>query len=1052
MVLRRRRPALVAAALCCALVPAAQASAKSAPPLQRGYEGPGAAPDPRTPEVEPEPAPPPPEPEGPVDADGDGVLDIDEEPTEDEGFDGFEIVDLTEDEEALEKELAVESKEVKGDSGTIKGTVRDGVTGDPIIAAYVEAVGTEYRTKTGPNGEYTLELPPGTYKIRIRTDESQPRQFDAVAVAANESQDLSTDLEPLEGAGQTVVVEAEMNKESAGARLLQRKEATETRDIMSRDEIAKSGGGSTSNVAKKIVGVSLVGGRFIFVRGLGHRYGNTFFDRARVPSPEPELRTVPLDIFPTAALSAINVQKTFTPDIPADFAGGSVQLESREVPDELVFELGAEIGANTATTFRDYVTNGGFGAYDAFGFGNIPRGLPSEIPRDMRAGRGVRDENFEPVYTDEQIAAQGRAMYTDTKVRPRDLAPPNFGFKATLGYGTDLKNEGKIGFLLAAAYKNELQTRRDWLLRQYTVTREGGEPVLQTGTPRVDYRGTQTTNTVAWNTVGLLQYDVNKNNRLELLGFYSREAEDETRAFEGFARNVSGAERVRATRLRYIMRSIMLSRLGGSHEIPEANGLIVDWFGSFSQAKRDDPAIRGMTFVDAGGRGEFVVATGNNTGQQQFLDLNDYTESGSLNFTLPFKQWKQLGAKVKTGFWAEGKQREFVSRRFTFLVANGLNDVVPTGTGNVINDSTIGSGLSAGAGGTRPFYLQEQTQPTDSYEANQEIYAGYGLVELPFVRWFKVAGGVRFEGSNIFVNSFDPFDQSDNPFSQPTTVVDRDFLPSVSLIFSPTDKQNVRISGTRTLARPEFRELAPFEFTDFVGGGGVLGNPDLVSTKIWNADLRWEWFPSAREVVAASLFYKHFDEPIERIVRPDGSVQDTTFRNADAANSVGVEFEGRKNLEFIWKKLSDVSVGLSVAYIYSRVVLRPSCDPAMMECDNQDLDVSTSRERPMQDQSPYDINAYLSYDNDDIGTSARIVYDVEGPRIDAVGGLGLPDIYFMPYHDLNFVFSQRLPRGWTLNAAIENIANSEIRFEQSDAVYERFRIGTTFILGLEYKI
>ena len=181
-----------------------------------------------------------------------------------------------------------------------------------------------------------------------------------------------------------------MNRESEGARLLQRKESAAARDIMSRDTIQKSGSGSTASVAVRIVGATVIDGKYLFVRGLAHRYGNTLFDGARVPSPEPDIRTVPLDIFPTGALSAINVQKTFTPDVPGDFAGGSVQLESREIPKKALLELSARVGANTATTFRPILHEGGFPGADAFGFGNLPRGLPSEIPTSYPARSAPR--------------------------------------------------------------------------------------------------------------------------------------------------------------------------------------------------------------------------------------------------------------------------------------------------------------------------------------------------------------------------------------------------------------------------------------------------------------------------------------------------------------------------------------------------------------------------------------------------------------------------------------------------------------------------------------
>ncbi len=1024
-----------------------------APSLRRDYKGPETSPPPEPGDVEvvaPAPsegadppsedvapptqgAPAPvleePEPEPPT------VADVAVE--EDEGDFGFEFVDLTEDEEALAEELKVETKKVRGKAGTVTGLVLDAKTGEPLIGAYVEAIDTEYKTKTDVQGNYTLELPVGTWEIRVRADANEPRRISNVVVEDGATQTLNSELRPLEGAGQTVVVQAEMNRESEAARLQQRKQSSAARDLMSRDEIAKSGGGSTSAVARRIVGVTVVGGRYLFVRGLGHRYVNTLFDGARVPSPEPELRTVPLDIFPSSALSAINVQKTFTPDVPGDFAGGSVQLESREVPDDLLVSVGADVGANTATTFRQMLTNGSFAA-DAFGFGNIPRRLPGVLPTDTAASRGVLDENYQPVYSPEEIESFGDAMYTDTRMRSAK-APPNFGANATVGYGFKPHGEeSKLGVLWTAQYKNEHQTHRfDTPIRQYPIE----------GEPGVDYGGLRTRNTVAWSTAGLAKYDINKQHRLELLGFYSREAEDETRRLDGIARNVSGPDPVISTRIRYIMRSIAMTRLGGKHEFPRAKGLQLDWFGSYAQARRDDPSIRENFFTDADGDGEYVFDRGNDGGKQTFLDLTDHTESGAANLTMPFKQWNGLEGKVKAGAWLEGKQRSFDVRRFLFQ--GGLTELIPPGTGNIINANTTGGGPDENA-----FYLQEATRPSDNYRASQEIYAGYAMTELPLVRWFKIAGGARLESSTIRVEPFDPYADSTEPADEgleQVTLAKLDVLPSVSLIFSPTKKQNIRLSGTRTLARPEFRELAPFSFTDFVGGAEVIGNPNLEQTKIWNADLRWEWFPSGNEVIAASLFYKFLDEPIEQVQLPRIPFL-SSYRNADAAQNVGLEFEARKNLEFVWKKLADVSVGTNFTLLRSRVQLRPRCEPtADTECGAlSDSDVSTSRVRPLQDQSPFVVNAYLDYENENSGTGARVLYNIEGRKITNVGGLGLQDVYLTPRNKVDLTFTQRMYKGLDLNLSAENVANALWEWKQDGRVLESWRQGVTFTIGLTY--
>jgi hypothetical protein len=969
------------------------------------------------------------------------------EPGEDEWT--FEVEDVSEDPSAIEEEVKAATVEAtRGPAGTVKGRLRDSATGDPLIGAVVEVVNGEYKTKTDAKGEFSLRLPPGIYELRLRGDASQPLRVSNVKVQQDGTVELNRELKSLAGANQVVKVEAEMNRESEGARLLQRKESVSARDLLSRDEIAKSGGGSTSSVARRIVGSTLVGGRYLFIRGLGHRYGNTLFDGARVPSPEPELRTVPLDIFPSGALSAINVQKTFTPDVPGDFAGGSTQLESREVPDEFILELGAEVGANTATTGRQMVTNAGFTGADAFAFGNYPRAIPDVVPNNLPTGPSVYDpEAMATAWTPDDTERFGEALLPDTRVRGGAKAPPNFGFKAITGWGREYGKDSKIGVLAAASYKTKHETLREQV-RVFGFANDQ----LDLETPRTDYRGKKTTFNVAWSGIGLVKWNANKNHRLELLGFYSRDADDETRRYEGQARNVAqGVDLVTNTRLRYAMRSVAMTRLGGKHTFPKAKGLQLDWFGSYAQARRDDPSIRDMVFTTNDAITRVNVTNGG--GKQLFLDLTDNTESGAANLTMPFKQWSQLESRVKTGVWVEGKQREFFGRRFAVGPVAGI--VAPTGTGDVLGPENVGGNAAMD---TQPFFYRETTRALDNYDAQQEIYATYAMLDLPVVRWFKLAGGARFEASYIDVR---PFDYFDRPAENMTvadlgaSLHDYDVLPSVSLIFSPTEKMNVRLVGTKTVARPEFRELSPFEFEDFVGGTTVRGNPSLLSTDIWNADLRWEWFPSAAEVVAVSFFYKHFDDPIEKIALATANRRTASFRNALRAQNVGAELEVRKNLEFIGDAFEDWSLGANFAYVHSRVELGAKCSPTTdPTCNAVASDQSTSRRRALQGQSPYVVNAYLDYTDEDSGTSGRLLYNAFGRRIEEVGVFGLPDVYEESIHDFHLVFGQELVENLTLSFAIENILNYPRRWTQGrdrEVTYLAWP-GTTISLGLSYRI
>jgi TonB-dependent receptor len=418
---------------------------------------------------------------------------------------------------------------------------------------------------------------------------------------------------------------------------------------------------------------------------------------------------------------------------------------------------------------------------------------------------------------------------------------------------------------------------------------------------------------------------------------------------------------------------------------------------------------------------------------------------------------------VKVGAWVEGKTRDFGVRRFDFATVTNLH--APPGLGNIIINRTIGDGRTPAQGGRAPFRLDETTQPADSYRANQSIYAAYAMLELPLVRWFKIAGGARFEANRQFVGTHDQFGETEDPtvktdckaeaIPRCTRIRDNNVLPAIALIFPATEKMNVRLSATQTVARPEFREVAPFLFSDFVGGFTVLGKPGLTSAKIWNADLRWEWFPSAEEVVAVSLFGKYFINPIERTGASGPSNIIVTFQNAQAAYNAGAEFELRKNLEFMWKKLSNFSVGLNFAYIFSRVRLKDTCDindPGCMMA-TASMDASTSRVRPLQGQAPWVVNTYLDYENKKSGTGLRLLYNGVGRNITVVGINGYPDIYIEPIHQLDFVGRQRLYKKLSFLLQVQNMMNWPIRWRQGPDKRLNYKMypGANIMVGLSYE-
>jgi hypothetical protein len=1019
----------------------------------------------------------PPEGEGdelvmqPVDApEGEGPLSEDS---------GFVFEDISEDQAALDAELKSGEVQAKGKVGTVSGRVAN-AKNEPLAGVYVRATGTDYVARTGVDGSYSLQLPPGSYTLHVELD--LYKAVDLAGVAISEGAVTSKDIElvPMAGVLETFEVADELNLEAEGALQEARKQKTSVNDGLDASEMSKSGGGSASSVAVRIVGATVVGGRYLFVRGLGHRYGNTLLDGARVPSPEPEIRTVPLDVIPSGSLSAINVQKTFTPDVPGDFTGGSTQFVTRDAPSEPMLNISIATGANTNTTFRSMLTYAGHQGYDMFALGNIPRGLPSSFPVE-KMGRGALDDNLQPRWTADEIEAQGEALDTRTKLGLAKALPP-LNFKLTTGNSWVLNdNGGKFGVLFSGGYNNSYQNNRE-IIRQYGLV--DGQP--STSTPQVDLHAFKTDHETSYNGLLKFQFDANSNNRFALTGMYTREAHDETRDMYGTARGVAGAQLLNYTRQRYTMRSVMFTQLSGMHKIARANNLQIDYFGSFSQARRDDPALREMVYLYNETNDYYRIdASSGPTGNQLFLGLVDNNENGSVNVTMPFRQWKGLDSKIKAGAWVDAKQRNFVARRFDYTYASGLENTIPIGRDNPLDASTIGGGDSASAGGTEVFTLVDRLREQDSYRAFSRNIAGYLMMDLPFVNWFRVSGGARVESNIISVTPYDLYNPDEPSDLGSSRLVELDWLPAATMIFSPqlpekAGSMNIRLGATKTLARPEFRELAPFQFRDYIGGFSKQGYSELVSTKIWNADLRLEWFPRQSEVIAVSGFFKQFKNPIEEVVGASDNPT-ASWANAKGALNGGVEFEFRKALDFLAPKsnekardtLRDLSIGANFAYIYSRVSLGPPCrlpgsEPSANLPDSVELEgcrveyqVSTSRTRPLQGQSPWIVNAYIDYDNADSGTSVRLMYNAFGPYIAQVQGLGLPDMYQRPMHMVDVTASQRLfaykRNAWgdmrhqlLLTLQVENLLNT-VNMRSIGPTTYRTRDGVDIQIGLTWK-
>lgn len=899
--------------------------------------------------------------------------------------------------------------------GVVWGVVTSRKDKETLLEALVTVIGKKDYSTTDVEGRFRIELPPGTYQLRVQYELHRPARVKNVRVTAGKVTRIDVLLDADETAVEEVTaVEAEVERASAATQLFLRKNAAQASDSIGAQDIAKTPDRNAADAVKRVVGTSVVDGKYVFVRGLGDRYTNSMLNGSLLPSPEPDRQAVPLDMFPTLVLSDLTVSKTFTPDMPGDFAGGSLNIHTRDLPNKFLFQSTIGLGINTATTFGNRLSYKG-GGLDWLGIDDGGRKLPSQIPAE-RVTRLINGD------VNPRLTEYGKAVNTNM-ASERTFNLPNGNASAVVGDSFKMKNGNVFGYMVGGTYTRKFQMRQDEIIRTYGIGPNGKDLVRYN-----DYKAETGTDTVTWSALGTISYAFGTDHKLSLTGLYSRNAEKEARIIEGF--NDEQAANVYDERLRFVNRGLAYGQLRGEHRFRALGNAEANWTLLWARATLSDPNLRETVYVADPERGlSFRDST--QSGQHFYAAQGETTRSGGLDWTQPILKGENA-TKLKMGGLLTLRGRSFNARRFRFMRTNDASvdqAIYRQPTSQIFADQNIGSA----------FELEEWTRPTDAFAAQYNVYAGYAMADVGITSRLRFVVGERIEASRQIIESFDPFAADAERVR--SALNKTDLLPSANVIFKIRDDSNLRFSATRTVARPQLRELAPFVFTDFFGAREILGNPNLDRTRIVNLDARWEMFPRIGEVLAVSFFHKRFENPIEQIILPT-SRGVISYQNAKGAINTGLEVEGRKALDFITSQLKELSLLANVTVVYSRVDL-----------DTSQAGIQTSSTRPLAGQSPWVLNLALDWNHEKTKTRARILYNVAGERIAQVGSNGIPDTYEQPRHLVDLSFAQALGDHVDLKATLENILNAPVRFTQGEdgnLIANRYLLGSTFWLMATY--
>lgn len=911
----------------------------------------------------------------------------------------------------------------EGPTGIVRGRIVSSENGEPVANARIFVRGSRIDAQTNADGTFELEIGQGSRDLSIIHDKFATQSVNNVEVVAGQETPLSVELVPAGLALDDFTIRAPKIEGGSAALLDERRTSSAVGDVLGAEQMARSGDSSAAGALGRVTGLTVVGGKYVYVRGLGERYSSVLLNGATLPSPEPGQRVVPLDMFPAGILESVVIQKTFSPDMPGEFGGGSIQLRTKNIPTEPVFRVGISSGGNSVTTFQEGLDYQGQ-AGDFFGMGAAGRRLPAEVKAASDVARVAPSDQFcrENCYTDEDLERFGEQMPAVWSAERRQIAP-DLGLSLTAGTGSESGLFGRpAGILYGTSFKNEWETRSG--PSQFYSLSDGENLQLVD-----DYTFLQTSNQVNWSHILAVGASPAEGHEIRSTSLVLRRTGDETRIIEG--ENDELDTNIRQTRLRYVERMLLVQQLAGEHRFGDG-GPSLTWRYSYARATRVEPDRRQTQYDQNVNDGVYRISSRSGGNLRFFGDLLDQNHDVGGELKIPFGP--EVGEDafrptLRVGGMFATKVRSSDTRRFRYAGRGELSRDADTNAKDA-EEIFIPENI-----GTDGYVFEETTLPTDNYSASHQLLAGYAMAEVPFTSWLRVMAGARLEKSNQQVTTFPLFSDGDDTIDAGIDTLD--LLPAATVTVSPIDKANVRLGYGRTVSRPDFREMSPAVFFDV--GRNVTGNPELERAILENYDMRFELYPSPGETLSLGAFYKDFTQPIETVLVISAE-RSVTWENADSAWLAGVEFDVRKSLEFVADPMRDFYVAGNVALIQSRVQL-PEGSGAQ-----------TRNVRPMQGQSPWVVNASLGYDNPDSNAFVTVLYNVFGPRITAAGAFGQPDTYEEPIHSLSVAAGFDVAAGFRLGVGAKNLLGSDSVYTMGDKETQRVELGRDVSIKLSWGI
>jgi hypothetical protein len=873
------------------------------------------------------------------------------------------------------------------------GRIIEEGSGAPIAGAQVGVAAGGAAVTSAIDGRYILmNVPAGPIAIAVRAIGYAPKTVSGVVVPAGGAASLDVTLTPQTVQLGEITVSVAVERGSVSEALDAQRNSNNVINAVSAEQIARTPDSDAAQAVQRVSGVTVQDGRYVFVRGLGERYTTTSLNGSRLPSPEPERKVVPLDLFPSNLLDVITATKTYTPDEPGDYSGARVNLRTREFPLRRTFALSTSSGVNTAATGRRLAMAPTVGR-EWLGVAGNARNLPASAAGDLSNVSLADAQAIVGSFRNSWSARQADGL-------------PSGGFTMSLG-GEDPLLGQPVGYVGSFTYAYATDVRAN---EERAIAVPGATP--GSTVPINPYRGATATQSVLWGGLLNLTVRLGATSKLAFNNTISRSADNAGTVVRGF--NEEFNRDFEITRLGFVARSVRSHQIVGQHLLGRRH--FVDWGVTSAAVRRDEPDRSDLTYDLSGSSPQWFGGT--RSAVRTFAELDESSLELAASWRVELGEFRR--SAIKVGINRRTASRDADARSFQISNLN-LSEAERTAPPESIF--------------ARPADLFMQPDVlVGRYAADDAVTAGFAMLEVPLSSRLRLVGGARVERWALDLTTHFLALNRDSTVSRRNT----DVLPSLALTWQLHRDHNLRLSATQTLSRPEYREIAFTTTRDIAGGVDQQGNDRLQRALVRNFDLRWEWYPRRGEVVSVALFGKSFTDPIERVLIQSASTVTTTWINAEGAEDVGVELEFRRQLDLIAPALAPLALSFNATFMRSDVRVDTSL-------------VSTNANRAMVGQAPYVVNAGLSYSSAGGGFSATALYNVVGRRISEAAVRGQPDAVEQPRHVVDLAVRAGLSSTLSLKLDLKNLLDAPYRISQGQVTRHRYTVGRSYALGVSWQ-